>query len=79
MTLMWLVSALVALTICHDLPIQHVMLSPNSQSLDTVSKELYAEFVRFAAFSSAAYQMICPTPLGAVLVQSVSPLDFVLL
>ncbi|EIM83071.1 alpha/beta-hydrolase [Stereum hirsutum FP-91666 SS1] len=70
MTLMWLVSALVALTICHDLPIQHVMLSPNSQSLDTVSKELYAEFVRFAAFSSAAYQMICPTPLGAVLVQS---------
>ncbi|KAJ6488982.1 alpha/beta-hydrolase [Mycena sanguinolenta] len=38
----------------------------------TISSSLYDDFVRYAQYSSAAYQLRCPSPLSTTLVQSFS-------
>lgn len=41
---------------------------------DGIAQSTYDNLVRYAKFSSAAYQLVCPRPLGNTLVKSVSPL-----
>ncbi|KAF7375670.1 hypothetical protein MSAN_00456100 [Mycena sanguinolenta] len=36
----------------------------------TISSTLYDDLVRYTQYSSAAYQLLCPSPLGTTLVQS---------
>lgn len=50
--------------------LQSPLLRP--PSFDGISEETYGELERFAKYSSAVYQLICPRPLGNKLVQSVS-------
>ena len=43
-----------------------------TESRSLVSEDTYDRLERFAKYSSAAYQILCPHPLGNTLVQAVS-------
>jgi hypothetical protein len=53
-------------------PPSPVRLLPNAQPFyvndGSISEETYSELERFAKYSSAVYQFICPRPLGNTLV-----------
>ena len=47
-------------------------LEDNAHERRGVSARTYGELERFAKYASAAYQYLCPRPLGNTLVRSVS-------
>ncbi|KAJ7214486.1 alpha/beta-hydrolase [Mycena pura] len=61
------VSSLAGLSFAFVLSTSHAspILSPRS-----VPSSLYEEFVLYTKYSSAAYQLVCPRPLGKTLIQS---------
>jgi hypothetical protein len=53
--------------------LQSPLFSSHQPFDDGISEDTYGELERFAKYSSAVYQFICPCPLGNTLVQTVRP------
>ena len=48
-----------------------VLAGPVGVAKRSVSQSLFDDFTRYAKYSSAAYQLLCPAPLGNTLVVQV--------